>query len=116
MIVSWSRPEIISDIEHTELKVWNIDLVDSYPDLTDDEKIALRYFVKDGGDKSLRDIAPSLGLTEYRLRKAVNSLEEDRHIIKKIGNGRATRYVLEMESVEMLTHLQMALDLLKSRI
>lgn len=110
------RPEIISDIEHTELKVWNIDLVDSYPDLTDDEKIALRYFVKDGGDKSLRDIAPSLGLTEYRLRKAVASLEEERHIIKKIGNGRATRYVLEMESVEMLTHLQMALDLLKSRI
>lgn len=110
------RPEIISDIEHTELKIWNIDLVDSYPDLTDDEKIALRYFVKNGADKSLREIAPTLGLTEYRLRKAVMSLEDERHIIKKVGNGRATRYILEMESVEMLTHLQMALDLLKKRI
>ena len=110
------RPEIISDIEHTELKIWNIDLVDSYPDLTDDEKIALRYFVKNGADKSLREIAPTLGLTEYRLRKAVASLEDERHIIKKVGNGRATRYILEMESVEMLTHLQMALDLLKKRI
>ncbi len=110
------RPEIISDIEHTELKIWNIDLVDSYPDLTDDEKIALRYFVKNGADKSLREIAPTLGLTEYRLRKAVTSLEDERQIIKKVGKGRATRYVLEMESVEMLTHLQMALDLLKKRI
>ena len=110
------RPEIISDIEHTELKIWNIDLVDSYSDLTDDEKIALRYFVKNGADKSLREIAPTLGLTEYRLRKAVASLEDERHIIKKVGNGRATRYILEMESVEMLTHLQMALDLLKKRI
>lgn len=110
------RPEIVSDIEHTELKIWNIDLVDSYPDLSNDEKIVLRYFVKNGADKSLREIAPTLGLTEYRLRKAVTSLEEDRHIIKKVGNGRATRYVLEMESVEMLTHLQMAIDLLKKRI
>lgn len=110
------KPEIISDIEHTELKIWNIDLVDSYPDLTDDEKIALRYFVKNGSDKSLREIAPSLGITEYRLRKAVTSLEEVRHIIRKVGNGRATRYVLEMESVEMLTHLQMALEMLKSKI
>ena len=109
-------PEIVSDIEHTELKIWNIDLVDSYPDLSNDEKIVLRYFVKNGADKSLREIAPTLGLTEYRLRKAVTSLEEDRHIIKKVGNGRATRYVLEMESVEMLTHLQMAIDLLKKRI
>ena len=110
------RPEIITDIEHTELKIWNIDLVDSYPNLTDDEKIALRYFIKNGADKSLREIAPTLGITEYRLRKAVAALEEERHIIKKIGNGRATRYVLAMESVEMLTHLQMALDFLKRRI
>lgn len=110
------RPEIFSDIEHTELKIWNIDLVDSYPNLNDDEKIALRYFVKNGGEKSLRDIAPELGFTEYRLRKAVFSLEEDKHIIKKVGKGRATRYALEVESVEMLTRLQMALEALKSRI
>ena len=31
-------PEIITDINHTELKVWNIDLADSYPDLSMDEK------------------------------------------------------------------------------
>ncbi len=42
----YRRAEIITDIEHTELKVWNIDLVDSYPDLTADEKSVFRYFVK----------------------------------------------------------------------
>lgn len=110
------RPEIITDIEHTELKIWNIDLADSYPDLSSDEKLVLRYIVKNGADRSLRELAPVLGITEYRVRKAINSLVEQRHIIKKEGNGKSTRYFLEMGSVEMLTCLQMALEILKSRI
>jgi len=110
------RPEIITDLEHTELKVWNIDLADSYPDLTEDEKMLLRYIVKNGSDKSLRDLAAILNMTEYRARKAMNSLEEERHIIRKVGNGKSTRYVLEMESIELLTVLQMALDKIKMHI
>ncbi|MCM1037945.1 MAG: putative DNA binding domain-containing protein [Ruminococcus sp.] len=110
------RPEIITDIEHTELKIWNIDLVDSYPDLSNDEKIVLRYIIKNGADKSLRELAPVLGITEYRVRKAVTSLVEERHIIKREGNGKSTKYCLEMGSIEMLTCLQMALEVLKSCI
>lgn len=110
------RPEIVTDIEHTELKVWNIDLADSYPDLTNDEKIIFRYIVKNGTDKSLRELAPILGLTEYRVRKAIASLVEQKHLLQKEGKGKSTKYCLEMGSVEMLTHLQMALEILKSRI
>ena len=40
------RPEIQSDLEHTELRVWNIDLADSYPDLSATEKNVLRYIAK----------------------------------------------------------------------
>lgn len=110
------RPEILTDLEHTELKIWNIDLADSYPDLTDDEKLALRFWVKNGGDKSVREIASILGITEYRLRKAITSLADDKHIIRRIGRGKATKYILEIGSVEMLTHLQIALDHLKRHI
>lgn len=110
------RPEIITDIEHTELKIWNIDLADSYPNLTDDEKVVLRYIVKNGTDKSLRELAPVLGLTEYRVRKAIASLVEEKHLIQKEGRGKSTKYFLEMGSAELLTHLQMALEVLKSCI
>lgn len=110
------RPEIITDIEHTELKIWNIDLADSYPDLSDDEKMVFRYIIKNGADKSLRKLVPILGITEYRIRKAINSLVEERHLLKKQGNGKSTRYFPEMESIEMLTCLQMALEMLKSQI
>lgn len=110
------RPEIITDIEHTELKIWNIDLADSYPNLSNDEKLVLRYIVKSGADKSLRELAPVLGITEYRVRKAITSLVEEKHILKREGNGKSTKYFLEMGSIEMLTCLQMALEVLKSCI
>ena len=108
------RPEINTDIEHTELKVWNIDLADSYSNLTEDEKKVLRYIVKNGADRSLRELAPALGLTEYRVRKAIASLVDEKHLLQKAGRGKSTKYFLEMASVEMLTHLQMALEVLKS--
>lgn len=110
------RPEIITDIEHTELKIWNIDLADSYPNLLSDEKLVLRYIVKNGADKSLRELAPVLGITEYRVRKAITSLVEEKHILKREGNGKSTKYFLEVGSIEMLTRLQMALEVLKSCI
>lgn len=112
----YRRPEIITDIEHTELKVWNIDLVDSYPDLTADEKSVFRYIVKNGTDKSLRELVPVLGMTEYRIRKAVSSLVEERHLLQKEGKGKSTRYFLGVGSVEMLTHLQIALEVLRTCI
>ena len=107
---------MVTDLEHTELKVWNIDLVDAYPDFSEDERAVLRYIVKNGSDKSIRDLADVLDMTEYRVRKAMTSLETERQIVTKVGNGKSTRYVLRMESVEMLTFLQIALDKLKSHI
>ena len=79
-----------------KLKIWNIDLADSYPDLTEAERLALRFLVKNGGDKSIRKIASILGITEYRLRKAMNSLADDKHIVRKVGRGKATKYILEI--------------------
>ena len=106
------RPEIITDIEHTELHIWNIDLADSYPNLTDDEKAVLRFIVKSNRAMSVNAIKSALGLTEYSTRKAVQSLEE-LHLLTKTGNGPATRYVLVADSIEFFTQLQVALDSLR---
>lgn len=109
------RPEIYTDIEHTELKVWNIDLADSYPDLSIEEKSILRFIVKKGLAQSVNKIKESLGISEYKVRKGIEVLESKR-LIRRVGNGPATKYILEIESVEILTQLQIAMDALKRRI
>ena len=109
------RPEIITDIEHTELKVWNIDLADSYPGLQHEEKEIFRYIAKSNGPSSVNMIKTALNLTEYKVRKFLQHLEEIQ-LIKKIGNGPSTKYSVEFKSVEYLTQLQMAMDFLKRNL
>ena len=109
------RPEIITDIEHTELKVWNIDLADSYSDLLGEEKDILRFIVKSSQAQSVNMIKNKLNISEYRVRKVIEKLE-DKHLIRKIGNGPSTKYIVEIESVELLTQLQIMMDVLKKRV
>ena len=111
----YRRPEIISDIEHTEIKVWSIDLADSYPHLAADEKRVLRYIAKATGAQSIKSIREALGITDYATRKVVQSLEET-NLIKKIGSGPSTAYVLEIDSVEFLAKLQVAMEYLKKHM
>lgn len=93
----------------------NIDLADSYPDLNADEKAVLRYIAKSHQAFSVNGIKSQLKMTEYRARKAIQRLEEQ-DLIRKIGNGPSTKYVMEIESVEFLTQLQMAMDSLKKML
>lgn len=111
----YRRPEIISDLEHTEIKVWNIDLADSYPNLSAEEKRVLRYIAKADEALSIKSIREALEITDYATRKAVQSLEE-LHLIKKIGNGPSTAYTLEVDSVEFLTKLQVVMEYLKKQM
>ena len=82
----YRRPEITSDIEHTEIKVWNIDLADSYPDLSIEEKNVLRYIAKGNVNPSIKNIKEALQITDYAARKAVQALE-DACLVRKIGSG-----------------------------
>lgn len=102
-------PEIETDIEHTELKVWNIDLADSYPDLSENEKDILRIVLKSPTPLSIKAIRESSGETDYQIRKAVSSLAE-LQLLEKIGNGPSTRYTVATGTSELLTKLQLMLD------
>lgn len=109
------RPEIISDIEHTELRVWNIDLADSYPELSNDEKNIFRYITKSNLPQSINAIRSTLEISEYRVRKGIQTLEE-KGLVVKMGNGPSTKYRIGMESVEFLTQLQIAMETLKKQM
>ena len=95
--------------------MWNIDLADSYPDLSMDEKSILRHIMRNGMAQSVNMVKNALGITEYRARKAIEVLEE-RHLVRKVGNGPSTKYIVEIESVELLTQLQMAMEILKKQV
>ena len=108
-------PEILTDIERTEIKVWNIDLPDSYPDLLSDEKDILRYIIKMDNPQSVNSIKNALKMTEYKVRKAIQSLEQNK-LITKLGNASSTKYTIGIESTEFLTKFQILMDELKKRM
>lgn len=111
----FKRPEVTTNLERTELKVWNIDLADSYSELSTDEKSLLRYIMKSGQAQSVNEMKAALHMTEYRVRKGVQILE-DKKLIGKIGNGPSTKYTIGMESVEFLTQIQVAMETLKRQM
>lgn len=110
------KPEVITDLEHTELRVWNIDLVDSYPDLSNEQKDVFRVVVKMAGPVSVADIVRNVVWSDYKVRKAINVLADGRKLIQKIGNGVSTRYVVCSDSVESLTQMQIEMAAVKSTI
>ena len=82
------RPEIVTDLEHTELKVWNVDLADAYPELSINEKNILRYLTKNGPARSVNEIKDALNISEYAVRKAISNLENEK-LVEKEGMGRS---------------------------
>lgn len=109
---NYRQPEIITDIEHTELKVWNIDLADSYPDLGTNEKNVLRFILKSRSPRSIREIADALHINTYQARKSIQALADGGRL-RKLGNGPSTKYAVGIQSGELLTQLQIAIDELK---
>lgn len=105
-------PEIITDLEHTEVKVWNIDLADAYPGLSEEDKTILRFIIKRNKAQSVNTIRKALNMSEYKVRKCIQNLERE-ELICKIGNGSSTKYSIKTESVEWFTKLQMAMDIIK---
>lgn len=102
-------PEIETNIERTELKIWNIDLADSYPNLSGAEKNILRIVMKASTPLSIKMITEMSGKTDYLTRKTVNTLVEA-NLLEKQGNGPATRYSVATGSSEQLTQFQLMLD------
>ena len=109
------KPEIETSLERTELRVWNIDLVNSYPDFSDETKEVLRIFVKTNSEISISEIVKNTSLSDYKVRKSILLLE-GKKIITKSGSGPSTKYSLAANSLEFITWLQMALEKMKKQI
>lgn len=111
----FKSPEIETSLEYTELKIWNIDLVDSYPDLLPNEKYILRIIMKSKKPLSVKDIATASKVSEYTSRTLIKKLI-GKNLVQRKGNGPTTKYELMRGSKEKFVQLQMALDSAKRNL
>lgn len=107
-------PEEYTDIEKTDLRIWNIDFADSYPELEDEAKDILRVILKRNMPISVSKIQEEAGLSDYKVRKWLAMLDE-KQLVQRMGSGPATKYAVRETSDEKITQLQIALDNLKTK-
>ncbi len=105
-------PEVYTDIEKTDLRIWNIDFADSYPELEDEAKDILRVILKGNIPISVSKIRERTGISDYKVRKWLEILDEKK-LVQKVGSGPVTKYTVREASDEKITQLQIALDNLK---
>lgn len=106
-------PEVDSDLNHTELRIWRVDLVDSYPELTADERTVLSFILKSTLPQSITDIFDATGITKYKIHKALDKLVNDYSVLNIVGHGPSTKYVVKVERPEKFTQLQVAMEKIK---
>lgn len=103
-------PEVKKEDFTTTLKLWKVDIVNSHPDLGNEEKNILSYITKNGA-ANLPEIMRILNMTRYHALKATHSLLE-KNLLEVKGKGRATHYSLPTDSSEYIAHLeQLARDM-----
>ena len=107
-------PEVYTDIEKTDLRIWNIDFVDSYPELEDEAKDILRIILKSDVPIAVSKIREEIALSDYKIRKWLAILDEKK-LLQRMGSGPTTRYAIRETSDEKITQLQIALDNLKTK-
>lgn len=107
-------PEITTDIESTELKLWHIDLVDSHPELNSDEKAIYFFLYKNEPLQKFSDIQKAVNLTEYKTRKAIDSLNK-KNLIMISGQGKGTRYAIA-DTSRLLYQIRAMLDNIQNEL
>ena len=107
-------PEVKTNLEYTELKLWHVDLTEAYPDLSDSERQVFTYMYKTMPFAKFNNIKNATGLTEYKLRKILESLEK-KGLIKTVGSSRATQYVLQ-DSYQIVERLKHSLERLQQNL
>ena len=91
-------PEVSTTFDTTVVTIWKVDLLSSYADTSDNEKIILEYIIKNGSITK-NDVLENSLMTEYKFRENLKSLQNKKYIEIE-GKGRSTRYVLPKSSTE----------------
>lgn len=102
-------PSLDSNFDYTELIIWQVDLVDSYPELNEKEKEIFNYIVKSRKSLSKKQLKAMSNLSDHNIRKILNKLISEGKI-EVLGKGPATKYSLKRNSTEALANQQLLLN------
>lgn len=105
-------PELTTNLEYTELKLWCAVPAETYENLSENASTILKYFDKKINVK-LSDIKNEIELSEYYIRKAINELIS-KNLISCKGKGRATRYYQTPSIVETVDIANQLTEILRN--
>ena len=85
-------PDIKTDFDSTEIRIWKIDMLESLKGLDEVEKAVVSY-VMDHGSFKIKDIVENTNYTDYKVRATVVKLVE-KDILLERGNGKSRAYFI----------------------
>ncbi|WP_445448510.1 RNA-binding domain-containing protein [Enterococcus faecalis] len=107
---SLRTPEIDTNFDSTEVRIWKINMLESLSGLNDVETTIVKYAMENPTFK-IKDIVNSTSYKDHTVRKNVNNLVE-KEMLKKAGNGKATVFLLNAsEEAGMMTFKRLLKEL-----
>ena len=89
-------------------------MIDSHPELNANERDIYVYLYKNQPMQKFADIQKTVGLTEYKTRKAIDSLAK-KDLIIIAGQGKRTRYTIADRS-RLLYQLKDMIDTMQNTL
>ena len=104
-------PEIQTDLEFTELRVWTVDFVETVGNLSEEERLVFTTIFKSEIPLGRQDLIEITGFTQYKVNVLLAKLTEQNYI-EKTGKTISTKYQRKLTPVQKIANIkQMAANL-----
>jgi len=115
LVNEFKSPEITTDISQTSLKIWKVDLADSFSgkEVSDRERNIIKVIISQPGKLlSHKDIESQTGYSRSVVNQELSKLI-DKKIIERTGKARATKYIIRQTQNQVLAQFQAMPDLMR---